>query len=677
MQADKTREQLIAELERAQARVAELEAQAARYADDAYLRNVIDASPVPFALNDERQNIVHLNAAFSRTFGYTLSDIRTLSDWWSKAYPDPEYRQWVADQWQEHIDRSREMAMPFEPLELNIQCKDGSLKTVLADAAMLTGSFDAIHLVTLYDITQRKSMEIELGNALALLENVINSTPDLIFVKNHNLQTILCNDAHARAVGKTREAMYGKTDIENGWAEELVYGNPDKGIKGFIQDDQEALAGHEVHNPHDPAGVEGAIRIFDTHKLPLRDSGNKIIGVLGVARDITERTRAESELRIYRNQLEEIIAKRTAELQATEHTLSNFKAALDQTLDCVFMFEPDSLRFIYANQGAVQQLGYSEAELLGMTPVDIKPEYDEQRFRNEILRPLLDGSEDMRRFETVHRCKDGQELPVEIVVQPAVLGGKEVRFVVIVRDITERKRAEAIVEERSRQLVAAIQELESFSYSVSHDLRSPLRSINGFSLMLQEEYADRLDKTGLDYLDRVRAASKRMGLLIDNLLDLSRINRAPLNLQPVSLSALVHEVFADLMLAQPDRQVRSEIQENVVVHGDKTLLCSALENLVGNAWKYTSVREQAYIEFGLMLQDNEEVYFVRDNGVGFDMQYADKLFGAFQRLHSSDEFEGAGIGLATVQRIIHRHGGRVWAEAEPDKGATFYFTLEV
>ena len=235
------------------------------------------------------------------------------------------------------------------------------------------------------------------------------------------------------------------------------------------------------------------------------------------------------------------------------------------------------------------------------------------------------------------------------------------------------------LEDATRELEGANRELEAFSYSVSHDLRAPLRTIDGFSQILQEDYEAVLDEEGLDYLGRVRAASAHMAMLIDDLLDLSRVSRRPLRREPVDLADLAAEVIEDLRAAEPERDVEFVVERGIRAYGDMGLLKVALENMLGNAWKFTKREERPRIEFGVDRRPRAGVagpaYFVRDNGAGFDQAYADKLFGAFQRLHGQDEFEGTGIGLATVARIIHRHGGRVWAEGEVGEGATFYFTL--
>lgn len=230
------------------------------------------------------------------------------------------------------------------------------------------------------------------------------------------------------------------------------------------------------------------------------------------------------------------------------------------------------------------------------------------------------------------------------------------------------------VQLRTTELSEAIQELEAFSYSVSHDLRAPLRGIDGFSQALLEDYADELDNTGRDYLQRVRKGTHKMGELIDAMLKLSRVNRHATQQQTVALDSLAKDILQQLRERDPERQVDITFADNISVTGDEHLLRIIMENLLGNAWKYTSKLEQAHIEFGVTQQDGKKVFYVKDNGAGFDMQYVHKLFDAFQRLHGS-EFEGTGIGLATVQRCIRRLGGNIWAEAEVDGGAAFYFEL--
>ncbi len=301
------------------------------------------------------------------------------------------------------------------------------------------------------------------------------------------------------------------------------------------------------------------------------------------------------------------------------------------------------------------------------------------RAESFIATPLLDGE---GRVLGIMGIIDDKPLEDSLTLQPilemfAARAAAELERQAAEQAIRhQRDQLECEVQQRTAELRTSNQELESFAYSVSHDLRAPLRAIDGFSLALLEDYGERLDKTATGYLQRVRAGTQRMGMLIDDMLQLSQVTRGEFACQPVDLSRLANDIIRQLQESSPGREVLLSVTPDSVVEGDRRLLGVMLDNLLGNAWKYTSKKDHARIEFGCRRQDNGQVFFVRDNGVGFNMKYLDKVFLAFQRLHSGSEFEGSGIGLATVQRIVNRHGGRVWAEAEEGKGATFYFTLD-
>lgn len=351
---------------------------------------------------------------------------------------------------------------------------------------------------------------------------------------------------------------------------------------------------------------------------------------------------------------------------------------------------PDSM--VVVDQRGIIQLvnsqteklfGYDRSEIIGQSVETLVPEHLRQKhvlhregyYVEHPARPMGIG------LELFGRRKDGSEFPVEISLSPLELG-EDLLVSAAIRDVTQRKLIEMNIQklnqdlrQRASELENANKELETFAYSVSHDLRAPLRTIDGFSLALMEDYANQLPDEGHDYLMRIRTAAQRMAQLIDDLLNLSRVSRAEMEPVPINLSSLAHNVIRDLRQSQPQRIVEVMISPEMIARGDQRLMRVVLENLLGNAWKFSSKQEYARIEFGTEGANQKRTYFVRDNGAGFDMVYANKLFGTFQRLHANAEFPGIGIGLAIVQRIIHRHGGRVWAEGAVDKGATFYFTL--
>jgi PAS domain S-box-containing protein len=374
-----------------------------------------------------------------------------------------------------------------------------------------------------------------------------------------------------------------------------------------------------------------------------------------VFRDITERLRAEEAL----ERLAAIVE-------------SSDDAILSKSLDGIIQSW---------NGGAERLYGYSKQEAVGQSVaiLALPGGKDEDR---EILARILKG-ERVEHYETQRRRKDGQQIDVSLTVSLIMDStGKAVGASTIARNITESKRAEAEIKELNRTLVgrmaeleAANKELEAFTYSVSHDLRAPLRHVDGFSKLLVEEHHAELSPDALEYVATIRESALHMGMLIDDLLNLARVGRKQLSMQVTGLNSLVDEVRAALNRENADRLIEWKVETLPFVECDPALMRQVFVNLLSNAVKFTRPRNPAVIEVGATQQDGHPVVFVRDNGVGFSMKYANKLFGVFQRLHRSEDFEGTGVGLATVQRIIHKHAGRVWAEAELDKGATFYFTL--
>lgn len=487
-----------------------------------------------------------------------------------------------------------------------------------------------------------------------------------VFAQDRDLRYIW---AHNARFGFTEQTFLGRTDAD-------IF-PPDEArrlmeIKRRVIDSGQSFRG-DVSLP-----VAGKTYTYDEIIEPVRDDQGHIVGLIGSAEDISERRQAEEAAR-----------KRTTTLaQAGE--LAHLGA---WEIDIVDPTDINANPLSWSDE-VYRIFGYQPGSVAVSNDLFFKHVHpdDRQRFADAVAKAVAER----RDYSIEHRIirPDGTE---RVVQERADLSfdesGTLVRILGAVQDITEQKLAQdalrrsearyralaAELEERVRRrtadLEAANKELEAFSYSVSHDLRAPLRSIDGFSKILLERYADQVDARGRDYLSRVRAASQRMAQLIDDILGLSRATRAEMRRGPVNLSEMAGEVLAELRKADPDRQVEAEIQPGVVANADPNLVRVVLDNLLGNAWKYTGHRPVAHIWFSAHVEAGERAYCIRDDGAGFDPAYADRLFTPFQRLHSEAEFPGTGIGLALVQRITRRHGGRVWAKGAVEKGATFCFTL--
>jgi PAS domain S-box-containing protein len=447
----------------------------------------------------------------------------------------------------------------------------------------------------------------------------------------------------------------GLRGIEGKTVQEFVSPKELPRIEGMLRD---VLLGKGGVDDHSYGG-----RSFRTHRVPVRGRNGEIVGGLLLAQDITTRLIAEA---------------------AQRETEARYRLLFERAGEAIYMVQAEGEgigTIVNANLSAARAHGYTLEEFIGMHARQMVGKASPEQIEAGLRKAFLSG---WQSADAWHFHRDGTLFPVEVSAGPIEFHGLPC-LIVFMRDVTERERSLQTLFRAKEEAELASRELESFSYSVAHDLRAPLRAIDGFSQAVLEDYGDKLDGVGIDYLRRVREASQHMAHLIDDILMLSRITRADVTRAPVDLSALATEVMARLAAAAATAAATATaataataevvIAPGLMAHGDARLLAIVLENLLGNACKFSAGRAGARVELGASTEGGKLVYFVRDNGAGFDMRHAGKLFGVFQRLHSNEEFEGTGVGLATVQRVVHKHGGRVWAEAQVGVGATFYFTL--
>ena len=581
-----------------------------------------------------------VNDAFEKLHGFTAKQIEGRTS--------EEIQIWANLEDRENVLAHLKDGLPIQDYETQFRCRDGSLKWVSYSCQLVNMNGVPCLLSASQDITERRQAGEKILESQVRLERAES-------VANFGHWQLNLAEREITA-SRGAEAIYGLAG--GSWTLNTIEALPlpeyrallDAALTNLIHHQQPYNVEFWIKRPND-----GRLRCINS--IAEYDSSKQL--VFGVINDITERKAAE-------------IALATSEAES--------RTMLQTTIDGVWLMNTTG-RFVEVNDAACRMLGYSRDEMLNMEVSDIDASESPEELRRHIERVNRDGSD---LFESVHRRKDGTCIPVEISITHI---SEQTRTVAYIRDISERKAHEIAgrrmneeleqrVKVRTAQLEASYKEMEAFSYSVSHDLRSPLHIVNGFSEALLEDYQDKLDEGAKKYLSRIRGGVQRMGVLIDDLLKLSKTSRSELSVTECDLSRVCSRVVGNLADLNPEGRVEVSIQPGMLVQADNHLLRVVLENLLGNAWKFTSKAEHPRIEVGeLFSADGERTLFIRDNGAGFDMAHADKLFNAFQRLHATTDFEGTGIGLAIVQRIIHRHGGRIWAEGEVGKGATFFFTI--
>jgi PAS domain S-box-containing protein len=508
------------------------------------------------------------------------------------------------------------------------------------------------------DISERKRAERSLAEQVRFLQHLIDTIPSPIFFKDANGVYLGCNQSLAEFLGKPKGEIIGKTVFE-------IY--PREHAEIFYQKDQ-ALFQHPGTQIYEfmMERFDGTLRDFIFTKATFVNLAGKMAGLIGVMTDITER-----------QQMEQALAVRERE----------YRTLLENIPDLIVRYDLD-MRRIYVNPAWEKASGLSAGEVINKPTAEIPnvPHPVVVEYAEKLRQVAEAGGPQALEFTWVNAL--GVTLFLEYVIVPEYdRSGKIVSVLAVGRDLTDRRRAEEEIRklnleleqrviERTAELEAANQELEAFAYSVSHDLRAPLRHVDGFLELLQKRIAAGLDDKSQHYMATIFESTRRMGMLIDDLLSFSRMGRCEMLKKPVDLNVLVQEVIEEFKPETRDRLIRWQIADLPKVIGDRAMLRIVQVNLISNALKFSRPRQEAEIEIGWRPGHGTEIIiFIRDNGVGFDMNYAGNLFGVFQRLHRMEEFEGTGIGLANVRRIINRHGGRTWAEGKVDQGATFFFSL--
>jgi len=502
------------------------------------------------------------------------------------------------------------------------------------------------------DVSDRKQRDEDLRAAEDRFRRFIENLNDVVYALDRDGNFLYCSPAIEQVSSYTATEVLGRPFAEFVYPEDLP---------GLASVFERNLKGESAQVEYRVLDKDGELRWVHASIRPTIEN-DEVVGVTGVFSEITAR-------------------KRT--LEALYESEARYRELVEMSPNSIVVHRDG--RIVFANGAALKLVGANDpSDLLGRGLLELVHE-SSRPLAIERIRSMKEEGKPAGRVEETFLRLDGTAVEVEVMASPIIFHGQP-SIQVIIDDVTERKRIreevqrlneelEQRVHDRTSELVAVNRELEAFSYSVSHDLRAPLRIIEGFAKMFLEEYGATLDEQGRSYLDRIHATSSRMDRLIHDLLAFSRMSRASMTVGKVDLSAVARVVVEELERERPVRDASFMIEDDLVVDGDEPLLRIVIENLIGNAWKYTSRRPSAFIEFGAGMEDGERVYYVRDDGVGFDMQFVGKLFRPFQRLHAIGDFEGTGIGLATVQRIIERHGGRVWAESEPNEGTTFRFTL--
>jgi len=617
---------------------------------NAMYRAVLDAAPAPMALSDAGQNVIHLNPAFVATYGYRLSDIPTLADWLPLAYPDPAYRQWVEDTWRARAIQSQLTGMPFEPVELSIRCLNGEVRTALASASPVIDTAHNVHLVVLEDMTERKKNEAALRTSKDLLDfsQSVSQTGgwELTVATGHLYWT-----AETYRIHETTPAEF-KPTVDAG----VSYFLPEsrRTITAALQAAMEHGQGYDLEL--ETYTTKGRLISVRTTCSVTMDNG-KPVKLTGIFQDISERKAAYQLLRDGEGRLAGVI---------------------DSAMDAIISVDP-AQHIVLFNAAAEKMFGASATEMMGQSLDRLIPLALRARHQGHINNYVGTGAstrtvgDHMSLMSLMALRANGEEFPIEATISRVQVAG-QLLLTAIVRDVTDSNRARLALESANRELARSNAELAQFAFVASHDLQEPLRSISSCVQLLQMRYQGQIDARADEFIAHAVGGSQRMQALIDDLLAYARTSAAPQVMRIIDLNAALQVARVNLSEAIAEGQALISHDELPQLTASPIQMARLFQNLLGNALKFRGGKA-ATVHVGARRDGAEWIISVADQGIGIAPEHFERIFGLFKRLHGRNDYPGTGIGLTICQKIVERHGGRIWVESVAGHGTTFFFTL--